>query len=567
MIERLDFSIPPALAAPVAGVNFVEPLRCLSCIDCEMVVNVGLFFDGTKNNIYSDRPVLGHSNIARLYDAYKDKADDGYFSIYIPGVGTPFPEIGEHGNHISGSAFSIGAESRVLFGLLEVFNSVHSSVFVGRDLFDAKQVKALCGYSTLNSADIAVLEALALGSSLIGDGEKHSLRETFLKTCEKDLEKKLRSKGKPVVKMCFIDVFGFSRGAAEARVFCQWFAQLLVDEEFSGIPTRLRFLGIIDTVSSAGYGEGIFGAITNTTGGHGGWAKSEYLIVHPSVRNCLHQVAMHEVRKNFPLDEVRINGVLPKNCQEFAYPGAHSDVGGGYEPEELGVSVGNGAVESDAMKLSQIPLNHMLECAVAAGVPLDIERARQTSHADVFSVAPVIQRAFDDFLALSNMTPRMLCDWMQPYLNWRWQVKDKYVALNHVRRAKLDRDFLLDSNKKFIRDAELMRYRGSVEKASDFLSQVFDKKPFDLKNPEYRQEELSALDPEALAVLQKAQQAEPVPPALAEFFDNFVHDSLAGFRKDLVEVTGYWRYRRGFRGDAAPTIVSVDRADQSSEQT
>jgi hypothetical protein len=112
-----------------------------------------------------------------------------------------------------------------------------------------------------------------------------------------------------------------------------------------------------------------------------------------------------------------------------------------------------------------------------------------------------------------------------------------------------------------------MQYKGDTGKAIEFLARVFDTKKFNVKHPEYRQDELSALDPEALAVLQKAQQAKPVEPALAEFFDNFVHDSLAGFRRDLVEATGYWRYRRGFRGDAAPTIVSTDAPDASSKKT
>src|SRR5207247_2411028 len=93
------------------------------------------------------------------------------------------------------------------------------------------------------------------------------------------------------------------------------------------------------------------------------------------VENCVHMVAMHELRKNFPLDTLAIKGALPARSREFAYPGAHSDVGGGYAPGALGISVSNNLMESDALKLSQIPLHHMLACALAADVPLTKQRA------------------------------------------------------------------------------------------------------------------------------------------------------------------------------------------------
>ncbi|MES2076562.1 MAG: DUF2235 domain-containing protein [Pseudomonadota bacterium] len=563
--DSVSFSIAPIAEAPIAGITFAEPAFCLNASKCEIVVNIGLFFDGTRNNKDQDSPKLGHSNIARLHDAYIDDPDGHYFRVYMPGVGTQFPQIGEYGEHTSGSAFAIGAEARVLYGLLRFFNAIHRSAF-GVGLFNVAQIKALCGYSAPTTAEQLELEKLGLGLSLAAGTNGHNLREHFLKEQANQLEKKLRTRETPKIKECFIDVFGFSRGAAEARVFCQWFVQLLSAGEFAGIPVRFRFLGLIDTVASAGYWDGISGTITNTTDGHTGWAAPENLRIHPMVENCLHMVAMHELRKNFPLDEVRLNGVLPSNCQEFAYPGAHSDIGGGYLPEELGVSVGKSLQESDALKLAQIPLNHMLACAMAAGAPMDAERARQLNGYDAFAIAPPVKQAFQDFLALATLRPRKLCDWMQPYLNWRWQVRNSYLRLNHIQRAKNDRQLLLDGNSQLMHHAEIMRYRGSVEKAKEFLTRTFDRKSFDLKNPEYRQEELSSLDPEALAVLQLAQDAPPISPGLAAFFDDFVHDSLAGFRRDLVEQTGYWRYRRGFQGSAV-VLIATDQPSEKNPST
>src|SRR5471030_1982689 len=90
-----------------------------SDLPCSIPVRVGLFFDGTNNNLERDRngkrtgvidpstkkqaPVLSkelkpeefsHSNVARLFQAFPDdKTGSGYFPYYIAGVGTPFPEI------------------------------------------------------------------------------------------------------------------------------------------------------------------------------------------------------------------------------------------------------------------------------------------------------------------------------------------------------------------------------------------------------------------------------------------------------------------------------------------
>ena len=63
-------------------------------------------------------------------------------------------------------------------------------------------------------------------------------------------------------------MFGFSRGAAQARVFCNWLTDALdSDSSLCGIPLQVDFLGIFDTVASVG--------LANSSlvfDGHGGWA-------------------------------------------------------------------------------------------------------------------------------------------------------------------------------------------------------------------------------------------------------------------------------------------------------
>ena len=66
--------------------------------DCCHSLHVSLFFDGTNNNDDNDTKKNHPSNIAKLFHASlrgTQAKEKGYFSYYMPGVGTPFPEIGE----------------------------------------------------------------------------------------------------------------------------------------------------------------------------------------------------------------------------------------------------------------------------------------------------------------------------------------------------------------------------------------------------------------------------------------------------------------------------------------
>ncbi|SFD11028.1 Uncharacterized alpha/beta hydrolase domain [Collimonas sp. OK412] len=566
--DEITFAVASIRQAPTAAIAQVLPKHYLCTSNCEEDIDLGLFFDGTRNNMYEDKPSLKHSNIARLHDAYLEDPPLGARRVYINGVGTPFPEIGELSYSNMGNGFGSGCEARVLYGLLAVFNTIHARAYDDQPFFRKEQVKALCrnSFHVSDPSDLQELKKLGITEGLLMSHGGLSPREEFLKRQANFLEKKLSTHGKPDIKECFIDVFGFSRGAAEARVFCQWLDKLLVGGKLAGVIIRFRFVGLIDTVASAGVLGGLAGTIVNSTGGHDGWATAKDLRIPTSVENCVHMVAMHELRKNFPIDELGVDGVLPPHCQEFVYPGAHSDVGGGYEPGELGISVGNTLFESDALKLSQIPLNHMFDCAVAAGAPLDKERATSDSGHAPFVVSPRVEQAFNDFLTASTMKPRPIHEWLQPYLNWRWQVCKRYEQLAQVQKANAeDRKLLIDSNKILMKDADLIGLKGDVSLSQRFLDFIKGQPGASLKAAEYRQAALSALDPEAPALLDMAKNAPPTTAAIAALFDGFVHDSYAGFTPaGLHEATGYWRYRKGFRGGSEATIASNDANNQNA---
>lgn len=137
-----------------------------------------------------------------------------------------------------------------------------------------------------------------------------------------------------VIKKLQFDIFGFSRGAAAARhfanrVFSQDSAIIaaikagLEGVEFSGTPGgKTRFLGIFDTVAA-------IGSPVNGLNPHSADTGEVDLVLRPGVaEKVFHITAQHECRFNFAL-----NSVKPA-WPELALPGAHSDIGGGYNPDE-----------------------------------------------------------------------------------------------------------------------------------------------------------------------------------------------------------------------------------------
>ncbi len=77
-----------------------------NCVTCGHQIFVGVFFDGTDNNMDRDKPRGAQTNVVRLYDAYpQDTFKDRFYKVYVPGVGTPFKEIGETEADAQGSPF------------------------------------------------------------------------------------------------------------------------------------------------------------------------------------------------------------------------------------------------------------------------------------------------------------------------------------------------------------------------------------------------------------------------------------------------------------------------------
>ncbi|MDR2852244.1 MAG: DUF2235 domain-containing protein, partial [Burkholderiaceae bacterium] len=353
--------------------------------ECEFILNIGIFFDGTDNNQRQKREIDNpglNTNVVRLSDAYRDIPAEGYFRYYVSGVGTPFYELGKTQAEAFGAPFGAGGEARILYGLLQIINSVHRFINNQKPRFEDPALAALCSTTRVPSTpeqkqqssmtdEQKILDALGLRSGLVDAGDRHFFiwkndgeRGKFFAKISDELAEQVRAKKMPKVVAIYIDVFGFSRGAAQARVFTSWLHQfMLKDGQLFGVPSYVRMLGLFDTVASVGP--------TNALGsaGHNAWATAADLQIHSAVKNCVHYVALHELRTNFPLDSAAVGEDLLPEVHEHYCPGAHSDVGGGYAAGEQGKGIDWISKRAEAQhQLSMLPLNEMYRAALQSGL-------------------------------------------------------------------------------------------------------------------------------------------------------------------------------------------------------
>ncbi|HTV87154.1 MAG TPA: DUF2235 domain-containing protein [Dyella sp.] len=591
---------------PTPGIIQALPTRIPRTEHCEFTLHIGLFFDGTGNNKdwdNADDCTKGkgtqyerrcHSNVARLFGAYPANRPKGYYPIYIEGLGTPCPAIGEDTPTTLGGAMAEGGDGRINLGLLQLLNTIHIAASpTNQPALTDDIIKALCRHGrgslvtpsspvlsaqvgpfalpplsddavTLAKVNRSTVGGLLMGA--FGTDREHAL--SFYRGQIYAITQFLQNSPRPKPIEIMLDVFGFSRGAAEARVFCSWLSELAPQDTLCGLPLTTRFLGLFDTVASVGIPSAP-ASTYNLTNGHFAWAQPQSLRVPTQVKNCLHLVAMHENRASFPLDLVRTEGGLPSNCQEFAFPGMHSDVGGGYAPNEQGRGTIGGSLDAqDSDKLSQVSLSIMLKAAQAAGVPLDTTLAyNKDEKYTPFIVDKAVQTAYENFHRLRGNEQRQMGDWLLSYLAWRYQVRAGYSQLPwHARAHASDRDDLDGANGLLRDDIASLDNTEGVWKST--YSQAWDK----LLGITFVRNDAKAvrhMAPEARDILKRLRAQPASREAEALIFSTYAHDSVAGFRPfDQIKILchevlpmhwdleGYLRYRRFWTGnDKALTLL------------
>ena len=140
-----------------------------------------------------------------------------------------------------------------------------------------------------------------------------------------------------------IDIIGYSRGAAIARMFADRVARDYSKlERAIDQPPEIRFIGLFDTVASFG----------NPFNDHEVFFQNNLPWI---VRNAFHAMSLDLNRAGFGLDRVFGNHVL-----EVWFRGGHGDVGGNS-------SLADGSANRSR---TNITLNFMLKKAIASGIEL-----------------------------------------------------------------------------------------------------------------------------------------------------------------------------------------------------
>lgn len=478
--------------SPSACVRFAEPCRenhldlrdkekdiytknvdIPACHECYQDIYLGFFFDGTNNNKFRDSASYGHSNVARLYESYigtpaqqtqpkfqpavvnwkcgtpviqkRVASPDApfkpdnlsatefpyYRKVYIAGVGTPFPEVGDTGRDTEralGLGMALYGEARLGWAMQQVYNQIHAAItgmpikgsikvdtrttppkpdtgkftepLTKPDIPPPNTLEKIGGWMSngidtakdIVNGKISIPDEVGAIKSKIAeiigttDRELSELEATLKAALEK------RKGQKPTLRRIRMTIIGFSRGAAEARAFATRVSKRWPDNKICGLPLSIDFLGVFDTVASVGLAQSAPGA-----NGHMAWAAGDAMVVPSQVKRCVHLVSTHEIRASFPLDSICQSGLLPANAKEIVYPGMHSDVGGGYPTSDQGRSVGNGTV-GNCLKLSQIPLAQMYREARMAGVPLGGPEQLTEFHKENFNISPELRADFNAYI-------------------------------------------------------------------------------------------------------------------------------------------------------------------------
>ena len=535
---------------------------------CSIPVQVGLFFDGTNNNLERDlngkriaAPIssamrkklelqakadgkqtssielplpkqksplpldeASHSNVARLYQAFPyTKTAVGLHGFYIQGVGTAFPEIGEPTESAEGKAFAKGGQARIVWGLFQVLNAIHMTVFNQEPL-----------YKKTAFGQFAQAYGREVGQVANGhqrDGKRVTHKDWFAPHLAK-LQAALKATPKPAIPSVTVSVFGFSRGGAEAVAFCHLFDKLLEGGCLAGIKAEINFLGVFDVVATVGGSASVAktlpmpGAIFD---GHWSWANDVDEPLPGCVTHGVHLIAAHEMRMNFPVTRQSGGGM-----QEFLYPGSHSDVGGGYAPNEQGKARGG-----QGSLLSQIPLAHMYLAARKAGVPL-LPFSEMTDRTKIdFEVDANLASAWKAYAKELGDNGGLLKAHMSLFYRWRaMRLNTLESTANFQAGSEQDQEDLSSANRLLAGDLDLLHHR----KSAHHVQQHHDQRDHS-NRPEFgseyrykanqwqivRANTHTSLDEWETFALQHFDNPEPLPDEVARFFDDHVHDSFATF--------------------------------------
>ena len=469
--------------------------------NCSDVVNISVFFDGTGNNKDVDDKEMKWSNPARLWQAAQLLRQKNFtnHSIYVSGVGTPFNGTATDWmvkleDSATGGLAGGGGTRRTEYGQSNVNDRLRAAL-------------------TQNAAKLNISL-----KPYLEKGKPANLR---------GIAAALEAHG--LITMINLSIFGFSRGAALARAFSNDMLRECVTGKdgvtrYNGVPIRIHFMGLFDTVASFGVPSQNIDTPFN----------EKNLVVPYAVERCVHYIAAQELRFSFPVDLIRRNGKLKPGWVETVYPGVHSDVGGGYEP----------ICQSIENNYARIPMRNMMREAVKSGVRMvdydDIDKINEDLFKLWFRIRPETAAAYKQYMsaigAPATVEQAMVAHMKALYSAWGTMTRRKLKTPDLIEAAGRTELKKSIGHPGIAREAELLL---NQQKGAAYYAKNIAPKPsldvLQVEGMKYRM----IVRPEKWRL--DAWQATASDPVL-NFIKTCVHDSKAGFILS-VEPFSYFRPR------------------------
>lgn len=278
-----------------------------------VTLTVGIFFDGTGNNWTNGNDLrIAYGNCSNMVGEERAKACEKY-------------------EQYAKDTYDNASYRCGITNITRLYNLYQTDDELNNQVTQAQIKIYIPGIGTANGKSDSLI-GMALGSSLIKHFEGVVTKtDEVMDKISTELAKFIKqNSGQIAIAKVQFDLFGFSRGAASARHFANRVMKQdpLIAEAITrglelsghhGEPAgEVRFLGLFDTVAA-------IGSLLNFYDINGRSNPGVELELRPSVAQKVFQIsAMHECRYNFSLNSIK--GIWP----ELALPGAHADIGGGY---------------------------------------------------------------------------------------------------------------------------------------------------------------------------------------------------------------------------------------------
>lgn len=275
--NEIGQTIYPQKANKPVVVNVEKPPKHSQKTKKGLIFNI--FFDGTGNNMNNTEKRLEGSHI---YTTYSNKKNDSYKNYY----------------------------SNIAL-LYRTINETYADNVI--NIYTE-------GVGTRNNlADESTAAVTGMNNLIATSGIESKIAKVI-----KDIKLKHEEykKIKKITPSIFIfNLFGFSRGAATARYFMSLESRIRAVLGIKGHQTReFNFVGLFDTVASYGLC-------------HKNDVENLKLDSVSKAKKVFHLTAGDEYRDSFML--TKITSAIKKGVgYELEIPGAHSDVGGGYQEKE-----------------------------------------------------------------------------------------------------------------------------------------------------------------------------------------------------------------------------------------